>query len=386
MSSAAVNLDQASSAVSIEPIGAGDKRRFASIDALRCVMCVGIALNHFVPYFFEPGDMELHVANYFSYFTDLFAVFAGLFAAPYLCRQWNIGSYYKFIVRKMGRLYPLHLVTTMFYVFLSVPIQLELLTPQNAGRYSLEALIPHLTLTHAWGHGPAMAFNYPSWMISAIFGCYLLLPFLSSMQRTSRWAMVPLLIVVVAVSVICAWMLGSDITRLQKEGLGILRAAPSFLFGIVLGQWRVGRPSKSRSFLLIALTMLLAFSTPTPLAGAARLILVYTFAYSVLLLDSSGLRAPSQLATLQAGAKFSFGVYLWHGLVATVLFRMALPRIFHADLLRVGDQNPFLAYGLIICGVAAAFLLAAISLRTIERHGGRFFIWILRDARVALSK
>jgi peptidoglycan/LPS O-acetylase OafA/YrhL len=368
-----MSIDRVCDAASSKPV-TGGKKRVGSIDALRTVMCVGIALNHFVPYFFGNGDVELHVSSYFSYFTDIFAVLAGLFAFPYLKREWSRRTYYDFIVARTGRLYPLHFVTMAFYVLLAVPIHLGITTPENVDRYTLDALIPHITLTHAWGLGPAMAFNYPSWMTSAIFGCYLILPLLSMAHRTSRRSMAPLLVVAVAAAAACAWMLDSEITRLQREGLGILRALPSFLFGMLLGQLRLSCPSKAGSSLLVVAALLMAFGPSEPLEGVARLVVLYLLVYAVLLLDSSGLKTPLQLRWLQAGAAFSFGVYLWHGLVATVLFRIALPETLDANLLRLGNDSPLLAYCLIASGVGAAFLLAAISLRTIERYGGEFFV------------
>ncbi len=356
--------------------GEAGQERIRSIDALRGIMCVGIALNHFIPYFFQTGDVERHVAGYFAYFTDMFAVFAGLFAARHLNRRWSYGSFREYLVTRTARLYPLHVVTMSFYVMLAIPVSLGLLTPQNPARYSLAALLPHLTLTHAWGFGPAMAFNYPSWMISGIFGCYLAMPLLSRAWRRSRWTMLAVLVAALAISAVCAWALHSDITRLQKEGLGVLRTAPSFIFGLMLGHIRIGRAPKSGSALLLATALLFAFAVPAPLQGLERLAVVYTLVFAVLMLDRSQLASPLRLPFLQASGKFSFGVYLWHGVVATVFFRVLLPRLMGDSMVGIGDEQPLLAYLLIAGGVAVAFLLSAVSLRTVERHGARLFIWL----------
>jgi peptidoglycan/LPS O-acetylase OafA/YrhL len=245
----------------------------------------------------------------------------------------------------------------------------------------MAALLPHLTLTHAWGFGPPMAFNYPSWMISGIFGCYLVLPLLGWAHRSSRWAMLATFIAVTAGSAWSASLLGSDITTVQREGLGVLRTLPSFVFGLMAGQLRITRASQGGSLLLLVGILALAFGAPDPLEGVMRLALLYMLVYAVLLVDKSRLRTPLRSPLLQAGAKFSFGVYLWHGLVATCLFRLAVPRLLGNDLYRIGDNHPLIAYALIASGVGAAFLLAAISLRTIERHGTEMFIWMWSGPR-----
>ncbi|MCD2315239.1 acyltransferase [Sphingomonas sp. IC-11] len=346
--------------------------RVRSIDALRTIMCAGIAVNHFTPYFFSGQDSELQVARYLSYFTDIFAVLAGLFTSPYLAQRWTGAGYFRFLVTRTARLYPLHVFTMSFYAVLAVPILLGVLTPENADRYDLAAVPPHLTLTHAWGVGPVMALNYPSWMISAIFGCYLILPAISMLVRRVRWAMMLVLAGALALSYAFAWSLDREVTSLQREGFGIMRVLPSFVFGLLLGQAKI-HGGKVGSSLLFLAGMIVACATPSPLEGASRFALIYTLVYAVLRMDKAQVATPFNLAVLQSLGKLSFGVYLWHGLVATVLYRIVLPRALDTSLIRVGDVHPMFAYGLIAAGVAVAFVLAAISLRTIEPYGAALF-------------
>lgn len=87
----------------VAPLGTTSTReigasRITSLDALRTIMCFGIALYHYVPYFFEAASPINYYSRYCAYFTDLFFVLSGLFMAKAASRTWSRSSYREFIV------------------------------------------------------------------------------------------------------------------------------------------------------------------------------------------------------------------------------------------------------------------------------------------------
>ena len=215
--------------------------RLHGLDGLRGVMCLGIALYHYLPYYFTKGDLPYDVSRYFACFTDIFFVFGGFFVGNVVDRKtYGPQLYRQFIVDRVARLYPLHIATLGFYFILAVALFLDLVHPKNPDRYDLLSFVPHLTLTHSWGLGEFSTYNYPSWAVSAIFGCCLALPALRILRRLPSLNLA-LLMMLAATLAICSYIatqFGSTITAIQEESLGIVRCIPSFLFGVLLSRNR----------------------------------------------------------------------------------------------------------------------------------------------------
>ena len=370
---------EASREVGISATRQGRRERVDSFDALRTLMCFGIAAYHFVPYFFKGGSPVNYYTRYFSYFTDMFFVFSGLFLVGATSRRWSLATYREFIVTRMARLYPLHIVTLSFYLVIAAGAWANVLKPVNPERYALAALLPQLTLTQAWGFGPAFAFDYPSWALSAIFACYLAAPALSWICRQRAWVSVVTLLVLMAAGASVAADIGSDLTNLQTKSLGIFRALPSVFFGLVLGRQELRLRSKLAAAAILGSAALLAFGWGYPLNGPIRLAAVYALISAVLLSDRAGLWTPLQSRWLQMGAKYSFGVYLLHSVIATIVLQVAAPMITRVSNMQLGHDRPLLALLIIGFALLASWALAWISLRTVERQGARLFVAALRS-------
>ncbi|WP_159512589.1 acyltransferase family protein [Sphingomonas sp. T1] len=347
--------------------------RLRSIDGLRNIMCVGIALYHFIPYFFSGNDPEYLASRYFSYFTDVFAVLAGLFSARYLKDVWTITYLKSFLVKRLSRIYPLHLATLAFYISVSALLVLNVVKVEDRSRYDFSAVLPHLTLTHSWGFGPAMAMNYPSWMISAIATSYLVLPFAAMAFRRSRLLLVTFAIFTMAICLIIADYNDIDITRSQFIGIGIVRVLPSFVVGLVIGKIDKTKTPKTVIIASMITAFVLLFGFDTPLHGFIRLVLIYVFIAAIVMADSNNINSPLSAKALTRISTYSFGVYLWHGVIATVLFRVLVPKLLNQDTISIGNNSSILAYSMLIGGIGISFTAAAISLKTIEIWGSNLF-------------
>lgn len=150
----------------------------------------------------------------------LTTVYAKTFAGGVTSHLWG-----QFIVRRLARIYPLHLVT-----LLAVVVLLRFKVPAtDFGIFGL-----NLGLVQAWGVTDRFLFNAPSWSISCEFAAYLLFPFLMvRLQRKFAWLLM-------LVAALCAygalWKLGGGSLDLDAIGRdhAMLRVVAAFPIGMVL--------------------------------------------------------------------------------------------------------------------------------------------------------
>ena len=81
-------------------------------------------------------------------------------------------SYFRFLVRRIARIYPLHFLTLLC----SQPLLFLWDQPAPTPQSSLPDFIHNLFLVQAWGVTDHLSFNSPAWSISAELFCYLLFP------------------------------------------------------------------------------------------------------------------------------------------------------------------------------------------------------------------
>jgi peptidoglycan/LPS O-acetylase OafA/YrhL len=82
----------------------------------------------------------------------------------------------QFWLRRLARLYPVHLAVTLLLTAVTL-IGFSLgITPRDLGRFTFPSLIQNLLLIHGWGVANQLAWNYPSWSVSTEWAGYLLFP------------------------------------------------------------------------------------------------------------------------------------------------------------------------------------------------------------------
>jgi peptidoglycan/LPS O-acetylase OafA/YrhL len=345
--------------------------RIQSLDGIRFIMCLGIAFYHFTPYFFPPADSGFDPVQKFAYFTDVFFVISGFFLARSnrdlrLVRSEAV----RFFGLRVARIYPLHLACLAFYLAIAVAAHSGIVHPENPERYDFSQLLPNMLLIHAWGGATSFSFNYVTWSLSALWLMYLLYPGIAHLARRS----VAALALLVALTLFAGEWLTNDLCRealtlAQDCDFGILRAIPSFLFGVLLAH--LGTKWVGRRAAFIGLSVLAGTVLATPmLEGWARLLLVYSLLFFFLAADAAGLRTPLAWPPLTRLARYSFGIFLIHPLVATILFTLIYSRVI---------EHPFVQavpYWLVVtawlaAGLVATVIAAVASFKILEKPAER---------------
>lgn len=163
--------------------------RFQSLDALRGICALLVALYHFD----TPGLISTSALVRHSYiFVDYFFVLSGFVIAfsygdRIETRQISLG---RFMALRFGRIYPLHIAVILVLLLLELAVAGAGIFSSGVrdaftGQRSLPSLVQNILLLQALGVQDQTTWNGPSWSIAAEMWSYLLFGLVLLVPR--RW-------------------------------------------------------------------------------------------------------------------------------------------------------------------------------------------------------
>jgi peptidoglycan/LPS O-acetylase OafA/YrhL len=361
--------------VSVKPISATPYPAVIhSLTSLRFVAAAWVVVFHFKEYFKGTALNTSPFATYGFLGVDFFFVLSGFVLAHVYLPKLRAGrfDYWNFLVRRVGRVYPLHVLT------LVVTLALSIIAAKAGVSYTrwdlgawmtlpkgdiLRGLFTHLTMIHAWGSTKGLLFNLPSWSISAEWFAYLLFPvFALFMRPLLRWPGVLLGVSVALLLLLNTGMVLTAKTELLRAtwNFGAVRIVPEFAIGIAL--YRFGElyslgPKGALAGFAAALAGLLAGMW----LGAPYVVVVLLLAAVVALCADAerhgGLRAMQRPFPVLLG-EISYSVYLWHFPLGVLAF--------DALLARRGEVGALTGLGLIAAVLAGVTFVSWVSYRLVE--------------------
>lgn len=149
------------------------EKRFEALDSWRGIAAVMVMLFHFniaCNWSFNDSPFVLHA----DLLVTFFFVLSGFVISHAYERRLN-GSVVPFMLRRFGRLYPLHLATLglMLAWAMARPV-FENGPVFDGGIYDWSAIFTNLLLLQGIGFEDHFTWNYPSWSISAEFYTYVI--------------------------------------------------------------------------------------------------------------------------------------------------------------------------------------------------------------------
>lgn len=309
-------------------------KRIAEFDGLRFLLCLGIAIFHFS---FRVPVKNDHLQEFiltFSYFTDVFFIVSGLFLARRDNYIWSKRHYIGFVGKRLARIYPLHAMTFACFALLSLLTAAGVLHPSAEPNMSVSDGLTQLLLVHDWGFGKTFSYNYVSWSLSALFLMYLCFPLFDILcRRLGGLILIVIIMAVMGGEYLAQKLDVLSITRIQFADIGVLRALPSFLFGMWLARqahYRV--PAIFIKVALAACLIIFLFyhpennaGEPTTLEGPMRLAFLYFCLYVFYLAAIQNIYTPLRFPPLIRLSRYSFGIFILHPLVGLVFFN-AVPQ------------------------------------------------------------
>jgi len=198
------------------------------LTSIRGFAAIWVVALHFVPS--SKGIVaNLAYAGYTA--VDLFFILSGLILA---CVYADLarGTAGLFWVKRVCRIYPLHIVSTVILVALMVQVDPSLIR-QYPG-----PILDALLLVHPFVDMPlAMPGNPPSWSIGIEMVCYLIFPLLIALYRSPASRLLHIAILAALLAAEFAVQI-EDGTAIHGEW-AMLRGLVGFLIGLSL--WRLGR-------------------------------------------------------------------------------------------------------------------------------------------------
>lgn len=303
-----------------------------SLEALRGIAAIQVVLLH-SPFFSARAPSRL-VANS-AIFVDLFFVISGLVMA--LAYQRSIGEsvhFRRFALRRIGRLYPLHL----FALALWVPYVLLKARLRVAGVEAVDALatdtawslLTNLFLVHSFGLHDALSWNPPSWSISVeLYVYFVFFAVVWALPSHRRDRVLPWLASGLAMAAFIALALAppAGSTILRTYDYGILRGLGGFFTGVallslrrapLLTRWPAALSSVVEVSVVVMSALLVARSHTS---NAVRFATIGAFAVVVLVFSLDGRGVLSRVfrtAPFQAIGRLSYSIYLLHALIFAV--------------------------------------------------------------------
>ena len=242
-------------------------------------------------------------------------------------RKGRWGAVPQFLRKRVARIWPLHLFLLGCAVALA--LLLNATGRQNPTDYPFGELPLHILLLQNWGFTDHLAWNDPSWSISAELGAYLLFPLLA---LAIDWRRVPSWAVLAAIAALLVLLhvlmadggapnLGHDISR-----FGLRRCVLEFASGTAVAalwlRWGDAPTVTAWSAAWIAALFLAGWASGTL---SETLAVPPAFAAILLLLAlTAGKRGnPLEIGPLHYLGEISYATYLGHFLLF-VAFKLAL--------------------------------------------------------------
>jgi peptidoglycan/LPS O-acetylase OafA/YrhL len=262
-------------------------------------------------------------------FVDFFFVLSGfVITHSYAARLGTLEGVGTFALRRLGRLWPLHVVVLLALVIVegaravSAARGASFHNPPFTGSTSLHSILTNLLFGQSFGIEQQLTWNPPSWSICAEFWTYLIFATVlligSTWLRRFRFATETLLVAVLIASV-CILVLFARYGIDATYDLGLARCVYGFFIGhLTYRLWQAASHLELRTglvevWVLIATVVYVSAAGHTAYTFVAPLVfglVVFTFAFET---------GPVSALMLNRGnawlGRISYSIYMWQAFI-----------------------------------------------------------------------
>ncbi len=371
--------------------------RFEALDSWRGLCALLVVVYHFC-FLINAEQLRNAFTENAYLFVDFFFVLSGFVVAhAYRGRLDSPRAVGGFILRRFGRLWPLH-GAVLFAMMLGVmAMNLVGLHPEtfaaraDQGNYSLLALLLHALLLNSVGlYGNA--WNSPAWSIGSEFYTYIL--FAVVVALAGRRLLGAALVLVLAALLVL--LLAAPAYMNSTADFGLVRCIAGFFAGVVVQHVHAamrGKPLPAAglvelgTLVVVAVFVVMAGDGPDEVRATSLLApLVFGGAVLVFAREGGAISRLLKVEPLRALGRWSYSIYMVHMPVLLLtgyglwLYGDATGSSLRREVLVGGhakqlyDLGHPVAWGLVLAAVLLATLaLAALTCRVIEQPWrGRF--------------
>lgn len=364
--------------------GEAKPARLEALDAWRGLCALLVALEHLnIQNALHDNELVHH-----SYrFVDFFFVLSGfVIAHAYADRlQRGAGEVRAFLVRRIGRLWPLHLVVLFSFVAFEVAILLASKAHISVGkaafteRDTLASLPANVFLVQAWGMIDHSTWNVPAWSISTEILAYTVFAFMCAwLPRRALVACATIVLVGSATIIAVVAPAGMASTY----DWGVFRCLFGFMTGALTRElWRRW-PIRTGTVGEIAIVLgVFAAVIFLPLDSPALLVTpIFALAVWIFASEDGALSRLMKREAPQALGRWSYSIYMVHALIVLVLLAVAViatkygvPVFARVDDIATLVGPTWLTTMITLGYLALVLAIARFTYRRIELPGQRFF-------------
>ena len=347
------------------------RREILALTSLRGVAALGVVIFHFRDQFGSAIDLDKYTV-FFSrgyLLVDFFFVLSGFVIAlsytHFFAGGFSANKYGVFLAKRLGRIYPLHIVVLAGFV-LSEAAKYLVATSANPpfSVNTFNALIANILLIQAWGIFDHFTWNHPAWSISTEWFAYLIFPFLAAALSKAR-SYTAIGVVVAVCFAELAWLeryTGGD----TPVSLFLLRCIPSFVLGMVVYRLGLFMPHRMQEILASnsAFAASLLLSVVVIALPVSDVVAIGAFFLTVLTGSVSRGRVAAALSKgpLYFLGVISYSIYLVHTLLQRV-WQMLFQVVWHSH---IGTAEAWIVFFVLVSAVIA---VSKITYDLIEKPG-----------------
>lgn len=331
--------------------------RFKALDSWRGICALAVVFFHF-PIAGHVREFPLFAHGYL--FVDFFFVLSGfVIATAWEGRLTHVEQTWRFLVRRFGRLWPLHAVILAAFVGVSL-IEGDL---NHDERHSISSIFTNLLLVHGLGMHGDLTWNGPSWSISVEAMLYVLFAFLALMRWRVRIYFALIGLGIGVLSTVAPSGMASTFDY------GVFRGLAGFFTGALLTRIppvRFGLLAECAT--VVAAGIFVWFNQVTILAPAVFGGVVYVFAHA-----KGPMTKVLEGPVWRKLGDWSYSTYMVHAAVVAVIWKFAPALGLTEDEGLLHSPSAQLTGLIAIVYVLAVIGISAISYAFIEQPGRRLF-------------
>ena len=342
-----------------------------ALTSLRGVAALGVVIFHFRDQFGSAIDLDKYTV-FFSrgyLLVDFFFVLSGFVIAlsytHFFAGGFSANKYGVFLAKRLGRIYPLHIVVLAGFV-LSEAAKYLVATSANPpfSVNTFNALIANILLIQAWGIFDHFTWNHPAWSISTEWFAYLIFPFLAAaLSKARSYTAIGVVVAACLAELACLERYTGGDTPVS---LFLLRCIPSFVLGMVVYRLGLFMPHRMQEILASnsAFATSLLPAVVTIALPVSDVVAIGAFFLTVLTGSVSRGRVAAALSKgpLYFLGIISYSIYLVHTLLQRV-WQMLFQVVWHSH---IGTAEAWIVFFVLVSAVIA---VSKITYDLIEKPG-----------------
>ncbi|MEO9508522.1 MAG: acyltransferase, partial [Nonlabens ulvanivorans] len=214
-------------------------QRYEVLDGLRGICALFVCILHARIFSHLYGIDFIRNAYLF---VDFFFVLSGfVICISYKHKLQNKTQLCNFTVKRIGRIWPLHILTILALLAIELSkcyILSNTSTTSESGafvgRFSIEALFANVFLVHSLGTFGSLTWNNPSWSISVEYFTYLIFALTVYSFRSKLKELSVAIVIVSLIALVFLAPKNMDVTY----DYGLIRCLSGFFVGVFICLWR----------------------------------------------------------------------------------------------------------------------------------------------------